>query len=138
MTNSQCAEQFVLVTAGPRFALVRARRWDGVRAHLQARFLDRELASGTAAESDRLLAVRARQLVGRPRRRLAARWRSVAATAPRCPELWRVADFLDSGAASARTVAAASTALPAAIRAAAHPQNSDLAAAAARAVFGAA
>lgn len=120
--------------SGPRLVLVPARRWDGLRARLHGAALDRRLAGGAAAESDRLLAVRARQLVQRSSRRLAARWRAVASSLPNCAELWQVVELLERGAAPARAVAAAATVLPAVTSSARRPAGIDVAAAAARAV----
>jgi len=134
MTLSSCADRFVLVTSGDRLTLVRPRRVDSLLARLFRRSLDARLASGAAAESDRLLAVRARQLLGRSNR-VAARWRCVAADAPHSAELWQVVDLLSSGAAPARVVATARTVLPVVTRAASGPRGSDVVAAAARAAL---
>jgi hypothetical protein len=138
MTLTHCPEEFVLVATGPRLVLVRPRRSDALRARLHARSLDRRLAAGAAAESDRLLAVRAGQLVGRPSRRLARQWGAIALAAPHCAELWRLVEQLGRGAASARTVATASTMLPSVIRAGGGRGGVDVAAAAARTALGAA
>jgi len=132
---SSCAERFVLVAGGDRLALVRPRRVDSLLARLFRRSLDARLASGAAAESDRLLAVRARQLVGRSNR-LAARWRCVAGDAPDSAELWQVVDLLGSGAAPARVVAAARTVLPVVARAGRGSSGRDVVAAAVRATLG--
>ena len=125
------------MACGNQLALVRARRAVELWARLRGRSLDRRLAGGAAAESDPLLAVRARQLIGRSDR-LAARWRGAAARAPYCAEFWQVVELLDSGAAPARAVAAATTVVPAVARAARGPGGIDVLAAAARATLGAA
>ena len=134
-TLSSCTDRFVLVTSGDRLALVQPRLVDSLLARLRRRSLDARLASGAAAESDRLLAVRARQLVGGSNR-VAARWRSVAADSPHSAQLWEVVDLLGSGAAPVRVVATARTVLPLVTRAVTGPRDSDVVAAAVRATLG--
>jgi len=134
VTMCSCAERFVLVTSGDRLALVRPRLAESLLARLRRRSLDARLATGAAAESDRLLAVRAGQLVGRSNR-LAARWRCVAADAPDSAELWQVVELLGSGAAPARVVAAARTVLPVVTRAGKGSSSRDVVAAAVRATL---
>jgi len=133
-----CADEFVVVSRGTQLAMVRPHRLDGVRARLQARSLDRRLAAGETAESDRLLAVRTRQLVRRVPGRLATRWQAVATAVPECAEVWQVADLLGSGRAPAHAIAAAATMLPVARSGLAQRgrHGLDLSAAAARSVLG--
>jgi hypothetical protein len=59
---------------------------DRVLARMFGASLDRQLASGQAAESDRLLAARARYIVSLPRRHALARdWEHLLAVAHRAP-----------------------------------------------------
>jgi hypothetical protein len=59
---------------------------DRVLARVFGASLDRQLAAGQAAESDRLLAARARHIVSLPRRRALARdWEHLLAVAQRAP-----------------------------------------------------